>query len=210
MNIQLTIDINIQKSLERELNNVVDMFNPDMALAIVMDPNTGEILGMASRPDYDPNNYKNYSQEVLNWFSTMNDCDKANFLYHLESYGKDKNEDEIVFDKLKNGEYLPHVMSEKKHNLERLKSYIVGDAIFSVWSGISVANYKEISEIIYNSEPMKQLLLLTNQVLPPAFALTCILMTFYHWYHYSLCNFTIDEYQNALNQSNILKLIKTK
>lgn len=65
MNIQLTIDINIQKSLERELNNVVDMFNSDMALAIVMDPNTGEILGMASRPDYDPNNYKNYSQEVL-------------------------------------------------------------------------------------------------------------------------------------------------
>lgn len=65
MNIQLTIDINIQKSLERELNNVVDMFNPDMALAIVMDPNTGEILGTASRPDYDPNNYKNYSQEVL-------------------------------------------------------------------------------------------------------------------------------------------------
>ena len=65
MNIQLTIDINIQKSLERELNNVVDMFNPDMALAIVMDPNTGEILGMASRPDYDPNNYKKYSQEVL-------------------------------------------------------------------------------------------------------------------------------------------------
>ena len=65
MNIQLTIDINIQKSLERELNNVVDMFNPDMALAIVIDPNTGEILGMASRPDYDPNNYKNYSQEVL-------------------------------------------------------------------------------------------------------------------------------------------------
>ena len=30
-----------------------------------MDPNTGEILGMGSRPDYDPNNYKNYTQEVL-------------------------------------------------------------------------------------------------------------------------------------------------
>ncbi len=65
MNIQLTIDINIQKSLERELSNVVDMFNPDMALALVMDPNTGEILGMASRPDYDPNHYQDYSQEVL-------------------------------------------------------------------------------------------------------------------------------------------------
>lgn len=65
MNLSLTVDINIQKSLERELDNIVDMFSPDMALAIVMNPNNGEILGMASRPDYDPNNYKDYSQEVL-------------------------------------------------------------------------------------------------------------------------------------------------
>ena len=66
MNIQLTIDLNIQQSIERELDNIVDMFKPDNALAIVMDPNTGEILGIGSRPDYDPNNYKKYSQEVLN------------------------------------------------------------------------------------------------------------------------------------------------
>ena len=65
MNINLTIDINIQKSIERELNNIVDMFTPDNALALVMDPNTGEILGMGSRPDYDPNNYKKYTQDVL-------------------------------------------------------------------------------------------------------------------------------------------------
>ena len=65
MNINLTIDINIQKSIERELDNIVDMFTPDNALAVVMDPNTGEILGMGSRPDYDPNNYKKYTQDVL-------------------------------------------------------------------------------------------------------------------------------------------------
>lgn len=65
MNLQLTIDINIQKSIERELNNIVDMFEPDMALAIVMNPNTGEIYGMGSRTDYDPNNYQNYNQQVL-------------------------------------------------------------------------------------------------------------------------------------------------
>lgn len=65
MNINLTIDINIQKSIERELDNIVDMFTPDNALALVMDPNTGEILGMGSRPDYDPNNYKKYTQDVL-------------------------------------------------------------------------------------------------------------------------------------------------
>lgn len=65
IDIQLTIDYNIQTSIERELNNVVDMFNPDMALAVVMDPNTGEILGMSSRPTYDSNHYKDYSMEVL-------------------------------------------------------------------------------------------------------------------------------------------------
>ena len=66
MNISLTIDYNIQKSLERELNNIVSMFSPDMALAVVMDPNTGEILGMSSRPTFDPNNYKNVSVETIN------------------------------------------------------------------------------------------------------------------------------------------------
>ena len=65
MDLQLTIDINIQKSVERELDNVVDMFNPDMALAVLMDPNTGEILAMSSRPNFDPNNYQNYSTEEL-------------------------------------------------------------------------------------------------------------------------------------------------
>lgn len=65
MDLQLTIDINIQKSVERELDNVVNMMNPDMALAVVMRPKTGEVLAMSSRPTFDPNNYKNYSTEVL-------------------------------------------------------------------------------------------------------------------------------------------------
>ena len=66
MNIELTIDYNIQLSLERELDNVVSMFSPDMALAVVMDPNTGEILAMSSRPTYDPNHYQDYSLETIN------------------------------------------------------------------------------------------------------------------------------------------------
>lgn len=66
MDIMLTIDYDIQVSIERELNNIVKMFNPDNALAIAMNPNTGEVLGMSSRPNYDPNNYKNYNAETLN------------------------------------------------------------------------------------------------------------------------------------------------
>lgn len=65
LNINLTIDLNIQKSLERELSNIEDMFHPEMALAIVIDPKTGEILGMSSYPDYDPNQYQKYSSSTL-------------------------------------------------------------------------------------------------------------------------------------------------
>ena len=65
MNINLTIDINIQKSLEREMKNIADMFEADMALAIVVNPKSGEILGISSYPSYDPNNYKKYDSSVL-------------------------------------------------------------------------------------------------------------------------------------------------
>ncbi|TCS84419.1 stage V sporulation protein D [Tepidibacillus fermentans] len=62
----LTIDKNIQSYIERELDQAVVTYNPDHAIAIAMDPNTGEILGMASRPNYDPSRFKEYPSEVYN------------------------------------------------------------------------------------------------------------------------------------------------
>ena len=66
LDIMLTVDYDIQVSVERELDNIVKSFSPDHALAVAMDPNTGEILAMSSRPDFDPNNYKKYNSETLN------------------------------------------------------------------------------------------------------------------------------------------------
>ena len=64
-NIYLTIDLDLQQAIERELDNAVDKYNPEHALAIAMNPKTGEILGMSSRPSYNPNDYQTYTQEVL-------------------------------------------------------------------------------------------------------------------------------------------------
>lgn len=66
INMTLTINMDIQKSLERELDNAVLKYNPDQALGIVMDPNTGEILAMSARPNFSPSNYQKYSKEELN------------------------------------------------------------------------------------------------------------------------------------------------
>ena len=66
MDIYLTIDFDIQSSVERELNNVMDKYNADGAWAIVMNPNNGEILALSSKPDFNPNSYQNYSIEEIN------------------------------------------------------------------------------------------------------------------------------------------------
>lgn len=66
MDITLTIDIEIQQALERELENANLKYSPEEALAIVMDPNSGEILAMASNPTFDANNYKDYDLETIN------------------------------------------------------------------------------------------------------------------------------------------------
>lgn len=65
-NIALTIDLDIQLAVERELDNVVTKYNPEQALALVMDPNTGEVLAMSSRPNFNSNNYQDYDLETIN------------------------------------------------------------------------------------------------------------------------------------------------
>lgn len=66
MDVTLTIDSNIQDIVEREMNNLVKRYHPKSALALAMNPNTGEILAMVSKPDFDPNNYQEYSSDVYN------------------------------------------------------------------------------------------------------------------------------------------------
>ncbi len=66
MNISLTINLDIQEALERELDNAISMYNPDQALGIVMNPNNGEILAISARPSFSPSKYQEYSVEAIN------------------------------------------------------------------------------------------------------------------------------------------------
>jgi stage V sporulation protein D (sporulation-specific penicillin-binding protein) len=66
LDLKLTIDLKIDAIMERELDIAQATYNPDGLIAIAMNPNNGEILGMSSRPTFDPANFKNVSQEVYN------------------------------------------------------------------------------------------------------------------------------------------------
>jgi stage V sporulation protein D (sporulation-specific penicillin-binding protein) len=66
MDLKLTIDINVQKIIERELDQAMAQYQPENVIAIAMDPKTGEILGMSSRPTYRPDQYKTTDPLIYN------------------------------------------------------------------------------------------------------------------------------------------------
>tara|TARA_Y100001934_G_scaffold176811_1_gene209424 strand:- start:3388 stop:5316 length:1929 start_codon:yes stop_codon:yes gene_type:complete len=54
-NVFLTIDARLQHVVEQKLGEVMNRFNPKSATAILVRPQTGEILAMANLPTYNPN-----------------------------------------------------------------------------------------------------------------------------------------------------------
>ncbi len=56
-NIELTIDQGIEYVAERALGNAIRTFEADGGSVVVVRPDTGEILAMASWPHYNPNDY---------------------------------------------------------------------------------------------------------------------------------------------------------
>ncbi|HWL27171.1 MAG TPA: stage V sporulation protein D [Ureibacillus sp.] len=64
--VELTIDLEVQQVIERELMQAMEKYDADQALAIAMNPKTGEILGLASYPTYDPANFEEVEQSIYN------------------------------------------------------------------------------------------------------------------------------------------------
>lgn len=58
LDLMLTLDYQVQSIIERELDQAMAQYQPENALVIVMDPKTGEILGMSSRPTFRPDQYR--------------------------------------------------------------------------------------------------------------------------------------------------------
>jgi cell division protein FtsI/penicillin-binding protein 2 len=55
LNVQLTIDMGLQAIVEEELDAGLAEFKSELGAVVLMDPKTGEILAMTSRPNFDLN-----------------------------------------------------------------------------------------------------------------------------------------------------------
>jgi cell division protein FtsI/penicillin-binding protein 2 len=62
--VQLTLDLAIQMFAERELEKLCEEWKPSAATVIVMEPHSGELLALASRPTYSPNDLRDVPEEA--------------------------------------------------------------------------------------------------------------------------------------------------
>lgn len=67
LNAKLTIDIGIQSIVAEELEKGLEEFKSKKGAVIVMDPNTGEVLAMASRPHFNLNNKQDLATSSFNY-----------------------------------------------------------------------------------------------------------------------------------------------
>lgn len=66
LSLQLTIDQTIQSIVERELDQALLQYQANSVIAIAMNPKTGEIYAMGSRPTFQPDKYQEVTAEVYN------------------------------------------------------------------------------------------------------------------------------------------------
>lgn len=64
--VQLTIDMKIQQVVERELSQAMLKYEATQGIALVMNPNNGEILAIASAPNFDPSSYQEVDSTIYN------------------------------------------------------------------------------------------------------------------------------------------------
>tara|TARA_B100000212_G_scaffold331027_1_gene297847 strand:- start:196 stop:1725 length:1530 start_codon:yes stop_codon:yes gene_type:complete len=63
--IYLSIDINLQQSVRKNLVSTISKYDAESGLAIIMDISNGNILSSVSLPDFNPENKDEYSKENL-------------------------------------------------------------------------------------------------------------------------------------------------
>ncbi len=80
LDVVLTLDTVIQHYTEKAIKTTMEKTGSQRAMCIVMDPKTGDVLAMASYPDFDPNNPRQpVGEEDLEVFKQLSDKEKVDY-----------------------------------------------------------------------------------------------------------------------------------
>lgn len=119
--VMLTIDATIQEIMEREMNNLMLEYEPKQAWGLAMNPKTGEILAMVSKPDFDPNNYQEYDKNIYNHNLPIFNSYEPGSTFKIITFAMALNEGVIDMEK---GTYYDH--GYEIVNGARIKSWKAG------------------------------------------------------------------------------------
>jgi len=132
--VYLTLDSHMQYVLEEAIDNAVLEYNAAGAAAVIMDPYTGEILAMASRPTFDPNDYDEYPVE--SWNNKV-----VSFMYEPGSVFKPI----VGCIGLKNDKVTPGTIFYDGGSIK------VADRVFRNWDGEGMGNISFTDVIKYSN-----------------------------------------------------------
>lgn len=66
MNLELTLNMDLQNVLYRELKNAYSLYQPEEIFGLIMNPRDCSILAISNLPTYDNNNYSEYDSSLYN------------------------------------------------------------------------------------------------------------------------------------------------
>ncbi len=124
----LSIDIRMQIILNHEIEKALLNFESKAATGIIVNPNTGEILALVNKPDFNPNDIKNLNfQNLFNYATQSNieigSCMKTlTFAIAIDTETISNNTQYELDEHLKIGSHL--IQDHKKMNGKRDTSFI--------------------------------------------------------------------------------------
>lgn len=140
--VQLTINIDIQQILQDELYKTFIETKAKSANGIIMDPFTGDIISIASIPDYNPNNYNNYNFDNFKNRAISDSYEPGStfkIIPIIAAYKKELSFNEKYF--CENGEY--HLKNGKKLNDHENHDSLTINEIFIHSSNIGISKITE-------------------------------------------------------------------
>ena len=101
--VYLTVDLDLQLTLERVLSNAMERYSPNEVSGIIINPKTSEILAMASMPTFNPSNYQDYDSKLYNRNIPIWKCYEPGSTFKICTYAAGLEEgvfttDEIYYD----------------------------------------------------------------------------------------------------------------
>ena len=147
--VQLTIDIEIQQILQDELYKTYQNTKAKSANGIIIDPFTGDIISIASIPDYNPNNYSNYNIENFRNRTITDSYEPGSTFKIIQMIAI--YEDNLSFDKkyfCENGEYTLNngkkLNDHEKHDSLTVNEIFIHSSNIGISKIIQDINNKEI------------------------------------------------------------------